>query len=81
MKRVFSEGARLEQVAKPLTLDFGSSHNLRVVEVEPRLGSVLSVLSASDSPSRGLCPPPPLPSLLARSLSLPNKQIFKESIF
>jgi len=57
-----------QSVERP-TLDFGSDHDLRVLESSPASGSALSVESACPSPST----PPP-----ARTLSLSNKYIFKK---
>jgi len=57
------------QSIEPLTLGFGSGHDLRVVRSSPTLGSTLSTELASDSLS--LLLPLPLPLL---SLSKINKQ-------
>ena len=59
-----------------LALDFTSGHDLRVLGLNPTLGSVLSKLCAEDSPSLFL-PLFLLPLML--SLSLTNKYIFKKT--
>ena len=41
----------MAQLVKHLILGFSSGHDLRVLESSPALGSVLSVESASPSPS------------------------------
>ena len=59
------------------TLDFGSGHDPRVVGSSPKLGSMLSMKPAWNSPSFS-APPPLLLSLsLPLSLSLALSQIKK----
>ena len=53
--------------------DFGSGHDLMVLEFEPHIGSVLTAQSlepASDSVSSSLSAPPPLTLCLSLSLYL-----------
>ena len=62
IKRVYSRGAWVAQLVKPLTLDLGSGYDLRVLRSSPRWGSGLGMelLSLSLSPSQPLPYPPRL---------------------
>ena len=55
-------GTWVVQLAKHLTLDFGSGHDLRVMRSSPKSGSTFSMESAWDSLSLSLslslCPSP-----------------------
>lgn len=64
------------QSVKPRTLGFGSVPNLRVVRSSPKVGSVFSTDSASDSLSLPSLWPLALPTLCVLSLSLSNKHFF-----
>ena len=71
-------GTWVAQSLKRLTLDFGSGHDLRVREIEPLLGSMLTarrllgILSLPFAPA-----PPPIPSP-AHSLSQIINEFFKK---
>ena len=67
----------MTQSVKPLTLDFGSGHDLTVCEMEPALGSMLTVRSLLGILSL------PLslfhPHLHVHMLSLSQKNFFKKN--
>ena len=67
IKRITSSGAWGAQLVECLTLDFGSGHDLRVVRLNPALGSMLSMESALDSLSPSPSTPPS-PSLLSKKI-------------
>lgn len=64
----------MAQLVKCLTLDVGLGHGLRVVGLDPTLGSVLGVDPAWFS----LSPSPSAPTLLMHSLSLEINEENKE---
>ena len=74
----------MAQSVGPLTLDFGSGHDLRFVGSGPASGSaktvqiLLGILSLSLSLS---LPPSLCPSLLALSLSLKINKLLKNNVF
>ena len=63
MKEI-NRGVWVAEVVKPLTFDFGSGHDLRVMRWSPRISSALSSNRESASP------PLLLPLLALSSLSL-----------
>ena len=79
VKSLRLRGSWIAQSVEPLTLNFSSGHNLRVVRLSPLLGSTLSGDSAWDSLSLPL--PLPRPALSASahthtlSLSLKKKRV------
>ena len=68
MKTCLLKGTWVAQLVKYLTLDFHSGHDLIVHEIEPHLGSVLTVCSLLGILS--LCPSPARAHSLALSLKI-----------
>ena len=74
-KKKFSRGAGVAQSAKHLTLNFGSSHDLMVHEIEPRVGFCADRAEpAWGSLSPPLSAPPPLMLAHVHALSLSLSQ-------